>query len=219
MSEILDVMAIGLRRLYSSCVNNEGFPGVLNAQHIREMEEMDVRIPTTHAILEALGLIRFENTDRMNEDGEDAIEHDESYWRQMRPDRPLTCHSPDFETRSATDSERSLTDQQMDGSTKTDDLLESAPTSATTPSRVSFPSPVEGHPAALGQPTLPSETDPQQYMSMMQSRYYIRPQAIPMQAVTHATNASFVESTFHAGFYSPVVPSQSGEDHVFLARG
>ncbi|KAL9623905.1 MAG: hypothetical protein Q9160_001897 [Pyrenula sp. 1 TL-2023] len=211
-------MAIGLRRLYTSCVNNEGFPGVLTAQHIKEMEDMDVQIPTTHAILEALGLIRFEGMDKIKEDGEDGIEHDESYWRQLRPDRPLTCHSTDFEARSTTDSDRSSIDQQMDGSIKTDDI-ESAPTSATTPSKVSFPSPIEMNSAASGQLTLASETDMQQYVSMMQGRYYMRPQDISMQHVNQTTNNSFVESTFHAGFYNSVVPSQPGEDHMYLARG
>lgn len=208
------MMAIGLRRLYSSCINNEGFPGVLSEQHIQEMKEMDVQIPPTHAILEALGLIKAERRERTEEEGEDdqgQFEHSEAYWHGMRPDRPLMCHSPENDAMSVHSSHDTSTSQHSDDLMKVEDL-DSLPTSATTLSSMPEISESGKPPIIMSQPTLPRQSDTEQYVRMMQYKYYV-PSSDPLVHPTSlADTSTLTDTSLQDGLYGTMMVPHQAED-------
>ncbi|KAL9114660.1 MAG: hypothetical protein Q9227_001338 [Pyrenula ochraceoflavens] len=93
MSEILDVMAVAIQQLYISCVERQDFPGKLSAAHLKEMHDNELEIPTTHAILEGLGLIKARRTKRPDAESSDEDDddngHSVQYWHDLKPIMPL----------------------------------------------------------------------------------------------------------------------------------
>lgn len=205
MSEILDVMAIGLRRLYSSCINNEGFPGTLSEQHLRDMKEASVQIPPTHAILEALGLITVDTLEKTSEEEQGKIQHDESYWHRLRPDRPLIWHSPENDAGSGYDSTSTSPLQPSEDHVNSEDF-ENLPKSATATSRRTLLS-QSGRPSTIDQQQFDSrESDTEKYVRMVQNKLYIPSSDAPALSAMHANSTSVVDSSFHGSLYTTMLP-------------